>query len=88
MPARKNAHLINVRKVIRRDRQPGEIAVPMHAIRNHCLSCACWNSAEVARCPEAGCWLYPWRLYGNREDVPVADTPTTRPSQRGKGHGE
>ena len=32
------------------------------AIREKCMECSNWNSAEVRRCPIKDCALYPFRL--------------------------
>lgn len=32
------------------------------AIREKCMNCCCWNSAEVRRCGAKDCPLYPFRL--------------------------
>jgi len=34
----------------------------MSAIREKCLECCCWNSAEVRRCPAKDCALHPFRF--------------------------
>jgi len=49
-------------KIQRRRRKEGEIATQRTAIRNHCLECLGYNSAEVKRCTVSRCWLYPYRL--------------------------
>ena len=32
------------------------------AIRQKCLDCTCWNSAEVRECPLTTCPLWPFRF--------------------------
>ena len=32
------------------------------AIRQKCLECCAWQSAEVMRCPSTDCALFPYRL--------------------------
>lgn len=49
-------------RIKRRLREPGEVASRAHSIRNKCLECSCYNSAEVRRCPAEDCWLWPWRM--------------------------
>ena len=46
----------------RRRRLPDEISTARAAIRNHCLECVGYESAEVARCTAPACWLYPYRF--------------------------
>jgi len=48
--------------VKRRRRKPGECATPVTAIRNFCLECCGYQSAEVRRCSGPQCWLYPYRM--------------------------
>lgn len=57
---------------VRRRRLPGELATPMTAIRNHCLECCGWQSAEVRRCTAPKCWLYPYRMGSGREAEKIA----------------
>ena len=47
-------------KVHKRRRLPQEIATARTAIRNHCLECCGYESAEVGRCTAPACWLYPY----------------------------
>lgn len=32
------------------------------AIREKCLDCCCWNSAEVRKCKDFGCPLWQYRM--------------------------
>ncbi len=52
-------------KIQKRRRLPNEICTARTAIRNHCLECVGYESAEVARCTAPACWLYPYRLGAN-----------------------
>lgn len=49
-------------RVQKRARLPHEISTARTAIRNHCLECCGYESAEVVRCTAPACWLYPYRL--------------------------
>ena len=49
-------------KVLRRWRRPGQLTSRVNAIRNHCLECVGYNSAEVERCTAPECWLWPYRF--------------------------
>jgi len=49
----------------RRERQQGEFATAISAIRSHCLECVGYDRAEVERCTDPGCWLYPFRFGTN-----------------------
>ncbi len=51
-----------ITKIHRRRRREGEIATPRTAIRNMCLECTGYDSAEVRRCGANECWLFPYRL--------------------------
>ena len=50
------------RKIVSRQREPGEIPTMRAAIRNHCLHCCGYQPTEVEKCTAPKCWLYPWRL--------------------------
>lgn len=49
-------------KRLRRRRKPGEVVSRKQAIRNFCLECVGYESAEVIRCTSTECWLHPYRL--------------------------
>lgn len=73
-----------IRKTVRRNRNPGEMAKPMsRAIRLQCLACCGHNAAEVVRCTGTDCWLWPYRLGSGSRAVAQADSEV-RP---GENHG-
>ena len=37
-------------------------ATILHAIRNKCLDCSCYQPVEVRECPVTTCGLWPFRL--------------------------
>lgn len=49
-------------KRAKRRRKPMEVASRKQAIRNFCLECMGYESAEVIRCTSNACWLFPYRL--------------------------
>ena len=49
-----------------------KILTPVKAIRKHCIDCSGYNLAEVSRCEQDDCPLYPYRMGRN-------------PSRAGKG---
>jgi len=49
-------------RVVKRQRKLGEVATPLKTMRNFCLECIGWDSAELRRCTAPKCWLYPWRF--------------------------
>lgn len=49
-------------RVLRRRREPRELAPPFKAIRNFCLEYTGYNDAEVTRCTSPKCWLFPLRF--------------------------
>jgi len=51
-----------VKTVKRRHRRLGELPDRSIAIRNFCLECYAYNSAETSRCANRGCWLWPYRF--------------------------
>ena len=51
-----------VTHIVDRRRKPGEVAVQLKAIRNFCLECMGGQRAEIDRCEDHGCWLYPYRF--------------------------
>ena len=50
------------RKIVKERRKPGEIPVPLVAIRNHCLECVGYSENEVKYCTSRQCWLFPLRF--------------------------
>ena len=71
-------------KVYRRRREPGEFPTIKAAVRNHCLECVCWDSAEVSRCTAPECWLFPYRLGHNatREILAERASMSTSPARQ------
>ena len=52
-----------IRQIVRHRRRPGTIVwPPRNAIRCHCLECMGYQQAEVRRCTDTGCHLWPYRL--------------------------
>jgi len=49
-------------KVVRRDRNPGEVLTRACAIRSVCLLCCGGNYSKVKNCQTKECHLYPYRL--------------------------
>ena len=47
--------------VVKRRREPDEFPTATVAIRNFCLECVGYNHAEVTKCTDPGCWLFPRR---------------------------
>ena len=43
------------------------------AIRKKCLICSYWNSAEVERCPQTECYLYPFRMGTGKQNAATRD---------------
>ncbi len=70
-------------KVVKRQRKAGELARARIAIRNHCLECVGYNAAEVRRCTDHACWLWPYRFGEQRsaesvvrEELEAEDIPS------------
>ena len=40
---------------------------PRKAIRQKCMECSMWNTAEVRRCPVEDCALWPYRVYSETQ---------------------
>ena len=51
----------------KRPRRPGERVTHAPAIRDYCLRCVGYERAEVRRCTDSGCWLWPYR--GRRTEI-------------------
>ncbi len=51
-----------INRMMKRRREPGEVATPIMAIRNHCLECCGYQPSEVELCTAPKCWLFPYRL--------------------------
>ncbi len=51
-----------ITRILRRRREPGEVATPIIAIRNFCLECCGYQPSEVKLCTAPKCWLYPYRF--------------------------
>ena len=49
-------------RIQKRPRLPGEVPTAMTAIRNNCLFCMGYQSADVADCTSDDCWCYLYRL--------------------------
>ncbi len=65
---RQQGNRINLRKVVNRRRQPGEIPTRRITTQNFCRECMGWDSdgfgsiaANVRNCPCKECWNYPYR---------------------------
>lgn len=48
-------------RIVKRRRRESEVPRMSTAIRNFCLECMAYNSAEIERCTDRGCWLHPLR---------------------------
>ena len=51
-----------VSRILKRRREPGEIATPIVAMRNFCLECCGYVLSEVELCTAPKCWLFPYRF--------------------------
>jgi hypothetical protein len=51
-----------VTRILKRRREPGEIATPVVSIRNQCLECCGYQPSEVELCTAPKCWLFPYRF--------------------------
>ena len=65
---RQQGNRINVRTIVHRRREPGEIASRKHSIQNFCRECLGWDpdgfgsvAENVRNCVGERCWLYPYR---------------------------
>jgi len=65
---KERARMINMRRLVKRRREPGETPSMKCATQNFCRECMGWDAAEsgslaqaIRECSAAECWLYPWR---------------------------
>lgn len=58
-----------------RRRKPGELPTRKVAIRLHCIECCGYQRAEVRRCDNRKCWLWPYRMGTTEKDAVAAETP-------------
>jgi len=63
-----SATRINMRRLVKRRREPNEVPTMKYAIQNFCRECLGWDPGEsgsvaqaVRDCQVAECWLHPWR---------------------------
>ena len=77
-------------RTLKRPRRSGEIATARGAIRNHCIECMGYQTAEVQKCTTPECWLFPYRM-GRRvkPDLrwPKADGKATATTPFSNSHG-
>jgi len=56
---------------------------PRKAIRQKCLECSMWNTAEVRRCVCEDCALWPYRVYSETQgSSKIYSGVSTRPQGR------
>jgi len=61
-----------------------KVLSPIRAIREKCLNCCNWSSAEVERCEAQDCPLYPFRLGADpgRRKKKVSETQRQAAAER------
>jgi hypothetical protein len=64
-------------------------AAVLHAIRNKCLDCSCYQPVEVRECPLTTCGLWPYRFGVDPDPSPnrgFAKSPVYTDELRQDGH--
>ena len=55
---------------------------PMRVIRQKCLECSCWNTAEVKECPTVNCALWEYRSGKGNRKLNLSDEEKKKRSDR------